>query len=103
VSQRFSACDNYLFWCAGFGPRGASITRVMSDKKHIHLIGIGGSAMTPLAGMLKERGYRVTGSDAGVYPPASQFEAWFPSLAHDEESIEQTISAAGESFQQAIS
>jgi UDP-N-acetylmuramate: L-alanyl-gamma-D-glutamyl-meso-diaminopimelate ligase len=39
--------------------------------EHIHLIGIGGSAMTPLAGMLKERGYRVTGSDAGVYPPAS--------------------------------
>jgi len=42
------------------------------DKvKHIHLIGIGGSAMSPLAGMLRERGYRVTGSDAGVYPPAS--------------------------------
>ena len=41
--------------------------------KHIHLIGIGGSAMSPLAGMLRERGYRVTGSDAGVYPPASNF------------------------------
>ena len=27
--------------------------------------------MAPLAGMLSERGYRVTGSDAGVYPPAS--------------------------------
>ena len=27
--------------------------------------------MTPLAGMLAESGYRVTGSDAGVYPPAS--------------------------------
>ena len=27
--------------------------------------------MAPLAGMLGERGYRVTGSDAGVYPPAS--------------------------------
>ena len=27
--------------------------------------------MAPLAGMLKERGYQVTGSDAGVYPPAS--------------------------------
>jgi len=27
--------------------------------------------MAPLAGMLRERGYRVTGSDAGVYPPAS--------------------------------
>jgi len=39
--------------------------------KHVHMIGIGGSAMAPLAGMLRERGYRVTGSDAGVYPPAS--------------------------------
>jgi UDP-N-acetylmuramate: L-alanyl-gamma-D-glutamyl-meso-diaminopimelate ligase len=39
--------------------------------KHFHMIGIGGSAMAPLAGMLRERGYRVTGSDAGVYPPAS--------------------------------
>jgi UDP-N-acetylmuramate: L-alanyl-gamma-D-glutamyl-meso-diaminopimelate ligase len=39
--------------------------------KHIHLIGIGGSAMSPLAGMLRERGHKVTGSDAGVYPPAS--------------------------------
>ena len=27
--------------------------------------------MAPLAGMLRERGYRVTGSDSGVYPPAS--------------------------------
>ena len=35
------------------------------------MIGIGGSAMAPLAGMLRERGYQVTGSDAGVYPPAS--------------------------------
>lgn len=43
----------------------------MSAQKHIHMIGIGGSAMAPLAGMLRERGYRVTGSDAGVYPPSS--------------------------------
>jgi UDP-N-acetylmuramate: L-alanyl-gamma-D-glutamyl-meso-diaminopimelate ligase len=35
------------------------------------MIGIGGSAMAPLAGMLRERGYNVNGSDAGVYPPAS--------------------------------
>ena len=27
--------------------------------------------MAPVAGMLKERGFRVTGSDASVYPPAS--------------------------------
>jgi UDP-N-acetylmuramate: L-alanyl-gamma-D-glutamyl-meso-diaminopimelate ligase len=39
--------------------------------KHVHVIGIGGSAMAPLAGMLREHGYRVTGSDTGVYPPAS--------------------------------
>jgi len=37
----------------------------------IYLIGIGGAAMAPLAGMLAERGYVVSGSDTGVYPPAS--------------------------------
>jgi glutamate-1-semialdehyde 2,1-aminomutase len=41
--------------------------------------------------------------EGGVYPPASQFEAWFPSLAHDDESIERTIAAAGEAFDRAIS
>lgn len=39
--------------------------------EHIHLLGIAGAAMAPVAGMLKERGYHVTGSDTGVYPPAS--------------------------------
>jgi UDP-N-acetylmuramate: L-alanyl-gamma-D-glutamyl-meso-diaminopimelate ligase len=43
----------------------------MSAAKHMHVIGIGGSAMAPLAGMLREHGFRVTGSDSGVYPPAS--------------------------------
>jgi UDP-N-acetylmuramate: L-alanyl-gamma-D-glutamyl-meso-diaminopimelate ligase len=43
----------------------------MSEAKHVHVIGIGGSAMSPLAGMLREQGFRVTGSDSGVYPPAS--------------------------------
>jgi len=43
----------------------------LAKARHIHMIGIGGSAMAPLAGMLRERGYHVTGSDAGVYPPAS--------------------------------
>ncbi len=42
-------------------------------NKHIHIIGIAGSAMSPLAGLLKESGYRVTGSDSGVYPPSSTF------------------------------
>src|SRR3989442_3517499 len=43
----------------------------MSGGKHVHVIGIGGSAMAPLAGMLRESGFRVTGSDSGVYSPAS--------------------------------
>ena len=42
-----------------------------AKQKHVHVIGIAGSAMAPLAGMLREHGFRVTGSDAGVYPPAS--------------------------------
>ncbi|MBV9310711.1 MAG: glutamate-1-semialdehyde 2,1-aminomutase [Solirubrobacterales bacterium] len=32
--------------------------------------------------------------ERGVYPPASQFEAWFPSLAHTEEDIGRTVEAA---------
>jgi glutamate-1-semialdehyde 2,1-aminomutase len=35
----------------------------------------------------------------GVYPPPSQFEAWFPSLAHTDGDIELTIEAAERAFQ----
>jgi len=45
----------------------------MSPNKHIHLIGICGTAMASLAGMLAEHGFRVTGSDAAAYPPMSDF------------------------------
>jgi UDP-N-acetylmuramate: L-alanyl-gamma-D-glutamyl-meso-diaminopimelate ligase len=38
---------------------------------HYHLIGIAGTAMASLAGMLQARGHRVTGSDVNVYPPMS--------------------------------
>jgi glutamate-1-semialdehyde 2,1-aminomutase len=34
----------------------------------------------------------------GVYPPPSQFEAWFPSLAHTSEHIERTVAAAAAAF-----
>ena len=40
--------------------------------------------------------------DRGVYPPASQFEAWFPSLAHDDDTIAETIDAAEHAFGQAF-
>src|ERR1700693_1025193 len=45
----------------------------MTKPKHIHLIGICGTAMASLGGMLQERGFRVTGSDAAAYPPMSTF------------------------------
>jgi len=45
----------------------------MNEKKHIHLVGICGTAMASLAGMLKQRGFHVTGSDAAAYPPMSDF------------------------------
>ncbi len=34
----------------------------------------------------------------GVYPPPSQFEAWFPSLAHGREHVTRTLTAAAEAF-----
>ena len=43
----------------------------LSPGAHIHLIAACGTATGSLAGMLSERGYRVTGSDSHVYPPMS--------------------------------
>jgi UDP-N-acetylmuramate: L-alanyl-gamma-D-glutamyl-meso-diaminopimelate ligase len=46
---------------------------VPDQIKHIHLMGICGTAMASLAGMLKQKGYLVTGSDQNIYPPMSDF------------------------------
>ncbi|HWZ12625.1 MAG TPA: UDP-N-acetylmuramate:L-alanyl-gamma-D-glutamyl-meso-diaminopimelate ligase [Acidobacteriaceae bacterium] len=43
----------------------------MEQRKHIHLIGICGTAMASLAGLLQQRGHKVTGSDNAAYPPMS--------------------------------
>jgi UDP-N-acetylmuramate: L-alanyl-gamma-D-glutamyl-meso-diaminopimelate ligase len=51
--------------------RGVIEEHIRKTLARIHLLGIGGAAMAPVAGMLKERGYHVTGSDTNVYPPAS--------------------------------
>jgi glutamate-1-semialdehyde 2,1-aminomutase len=40
--------------------------------------------------------------ERGIYPPASQFEAWFVSLAHDEPAIARTADAAAEAFAAAL-
>ncbi|HKA66868.1 MAG TPA: aspartate aminotransferase family protein, partial [Solirubrobacterales bacterium] len=40
--------------------------------------------------------------ERGVYPPPSQFEAWFVSLAHDERTVDRTLEAASESLDEAL-
>jgi glutamate-1-semialdehyde 2,1-aminomutase len=40
--------------------------------------------------------------DRGIYPPASQFEAWFPSLAHGDDALAETIDAAEQAFREAV-
>ena len=52
-----------------------ALNRVAGAVAHIHVMGICGTGMAALAGMLKERGYLVTGSDQNVYPPMSDFLA----------------------------
>ena len=46
---------------------------LLFPRAHVHLLGICGTGMGSLAGMFHESGYRVTGSDANVYPPMSDF------------------------------
>ena len=43
----------------------------LDTVRHVHLVAIAGVAMAALAGMLKQRGLRVTGSDEKIYPPMS--------------------------------
>lgn len=50
-----------------------TLNRPVEVIKHIHLMGICGTGMAGLAGMLQQVGYRVTGSDNQVYPPMSEF------------------------------
>jgi UDP-N-acetylmuramate: L-alanyl-gamma-D-glutamyl-meso-diaminopimelate ligase len=55
----------------------------MQSVKHIHLIGICGTAMASLAGMLQLQGHRVTGSDAAAYPPMSDLLAGLEIPIHE--------------------
>src|SRR3954454_11015413 len=47
--------------------------RVKEAPKSFHFVGICGTAMGAVAVALQERGFKVTGSDANVYPPMSTF------------------------------
>ncbi len=55
----------------GIGGRVEPVAGATNQPKHIHLIGICGTAMASLAGMLQGQGHRITGSDAAAYPPMS--------------------------------
>lgn len=47
----------------------------MNEKTHFHFTGICGTAMGAVADAMKRRGFTITGSDAGIYPPMSDFLA----------------------------
>jgi UDP-N-acetylmuramate: L-alanyl-gamma-D-glutamyl-meso-diaminopimelate ligase len=49
----------------------ARLARIPRQVRRVHLIGVAGSAMTALAGMLAARGFEITGSDNQLYEPAA--------------------------------
>ncbi len=49
------------------------LNRVPERLHHIHIMGICGTGMAALAGMLKDKGFFVTGSDENIYPPMSDY------------------------------
>lgn len=51
----------------------AELNRAPENIRHIHIMGICGTGMAALAGMLKTSGYEISGSDKAVYPPMSLF------------------------------
>ena len=55
----------------GQGTNGTEALARRGKRKHVHLIGICGTAMASLAGMLRAQGHEVTGSDTAAYPPMS--------------------------------
>jgi UDP-N-acetylmuramate: L-alanyl-gamma-D-glutamyl-meso-diaminopimelate ligase len=55
---------------SGEDPSSARLARIPATIRDVHLIGVAGSAMAALAGMLAERGFHVTGSDNHLYEPA---------------------------------
>lgn len=52
-----------------------SLNYLPTPVRHIHLMGICGTAVGALAGMLQAQGFHVTGSDQQVYPPMSDYLA----------------------------
>lgn len=60
-----------------------ALNNVPEEICHIHIMGICGTGMAALAGMLKSSGYTITGSDKAVYPPMSIFLEEIGIKAHE--------------------
>jgi UDP-N-acetylmuramate: L-alanyl-gamma-D-glutamyl-meso-diaminopimelate ligase len=58
-----------------FAELNPALNAAPESLRHVHLMGICGTGMASLAGLLKEKGYEVRGSDQNVYPPMSDFLA----------------------------
>ncbi len=58
-----------------FHPLDPAANRMPAQVRAVHLMGICGTGMGALAGMLQEAGYAVRGSDENPYPPMSDFLA----------------------------
>lgn len=54
-------------------PLDPSLNTAPEAIRHIHLMGICGTGVGALAGMLQQAGYTISGSDQHVYPPMSDF------------------------------
>ena len=54
------------------GPKAQTDTITLKPSAKIHIMGLCGTAMSSLAGLLKEKGYLVSGSDRRCYPPVSE-------------------------------
>jgi len=59
----------------GKAPPYPPTTSMPPKGSTIHFIGIAGTGMAAVAGLLQEAGYRVVGSDTGIYPPMSDMLA----------------------------
>ncbi len=58
---------------ADFTPLDPGLNHVPGTVARVHLMGICGTAMAALAALLSGQGIEVRGSDAGAYPPVSDF------------------------------
>ena len=62
---------------------------ILKNARHIHMIGIGGSGMCPLAEILHSRGYIITGSDNNESDPLKKVRRFATvHLGHDAANIE---------------